>query len=261
MAGGYATSRGFQRVRVRGDPRTQFWDLWRGALARDTPSNLLLPLLALWFVVISMAAPSLLGLAPSQYIILDLVYAILGFDAVLMIVVNQLLKKRALLDLVNFSYTTVIRPIAAGIFSLMIPLLAYMVLTGQVTQTSGSTTDKWYVFIYNVIVLAPVESIFFLWAIPSTWRPGAILSVFLFVFDHPVIRDNLLTTPILQLIPIGVGLGLAAFLFQSTVFLGVVKWRGSRYFGMGFAIGFHTALNTMITLFLLSILGHPLTVI
>lgn len=242
----YANRTVIRRVVLHGSPWSQFVGLWTGGLARDSPSNLLLPLMGLWFIAITATSTA------SQ----TTTYAILGLVSVVMVIVSELVKKRDLLTIVNFGYREVARPMVAGLLVLFVPVLIWMFMSQQFTQTSGTTADKANAFTFNVLILAPVESIFFLWAMTTSWRPGAILSTFLFAADHPIIRNNLGSMPFLTLLGAFFGLVLVAFFLQSVVFLGLVKWAGSAWFGLPFAIGFHAAWNVIVTFFLFSILGY-----
>ncbi len=252
-------------VRIRGDsPWAQFADLWRGGLARETPSTLLLPLLALWGIGITTSVSILIAVTPDvnvQTMLGILGYSLLGMISLVAIVVNTLLKKTDFINIANFGYTKVIRPLLVGAFEVLIPFLALIYITNQFQQEGGLLSQQLSVGAYNIAFLAPAETLFFFWSFPTSWRPGALLAPFVFATDHPIIWKNVLagvsSTQFVPLLLTWFGLVSIGFIFMSLVFMGLVKLRHSALFCVPNAIGSHSVYNAIAMTFvvILSVFG------
>lgn len=252
-------------VRVSGDsPWAQFADLWRGGLARETPSTLLLPLLALWGIGITTSVSILIAVTPDVNVQTALGifgYSLLGMVSLHAIEINTHLKKRDYIDIANFGYTKVLRPLLVGGLEVLVPFLAVIALANQFQREGGLLSQQLTVGAYNVLFLAPSETLFFFWSMPTSWRIGAIIAPFIFATDHPVIWKTLLAgIPPGQFLPFlmtWLGLVAVGFVFLSLVFMGLVRWKYRDLFGVPNAIGSHSGYNAIAMTFrvILSVFG------
>lgn len=251
----------------RGSPWAQFADLWRGGLARETPTTLLLPLLTLWGVGVTTSVSILIAVTPEssvQTMLGILGYSLLGLIAFSVLVANTLIKKVNFLDIANFGYTKVLWPFAVGLVEVLAPFLVVIFVTSSFQQETGALSQEIVNGAYNVAFLAPSETLFFFWAMPTSWRPGAVLAPFIFATDHPVIWKSILAAaqgqpvlPFAQVLLVWLGLVAIGFVFLSIVFMGLVRWSHRDLFGVPNAIGSHAAYNAIAMTFVvvLGVLG------
>src|SRR5438445_2975049 len=139
-------------------------------------------------------------------------------------------------------------PMSIAIAAVLGPLMGYAFFTGQ-AFTRNSFGSNWALFTSEVLLVAPVEELFFRWLLPKTF--GGILPQFMFAFSHPSVRNVILSDPGSTLVPF---LYFLAFglLFQQIAFMGIASDTRRdlrKYVGIPATIGAHAAFNTGVILY------------
>ncbi|MCK5292893.1 MAG: hypothetical protein KAR39_12860 [Thermoplasmata archaeon] len=177
---------------------------------------------------------------------------VLGIDAWY----SSYAKKKTRLDASGFYLGQLPQQIVAGVFVTLVILVVALLLLGQVQNFTweGTSAEVWSI-IFQVGVVAFVESIVFQFVLPS-WTYGVVWSQILFGTLHWnfVLSSN----PVDYFFPVfATSIG---FLWLTMIWLRTLTdkpW--SQWFGLGFVLGSHATFNVVMLLFKVQIFGVVIT--
>ncbi len=221
-------------------------ELWSGkpTRARLGETWLVTPLFSFWFFVIVFSLS--LDIGP-EYALLGIVFGVND----LLVVIGQSDSyesfKRNLFP-PTLTLRGIMLPMSVAIVAVLGPLMGYAFFTGQ-AFTRNSFGSNWQLFTSEVLLVAPVEELFFRWLLPKVF--GGVIPQVLFAVSHPSVRSVILSDPSATVVPF---LYFFAFglLFQQVAFMGIASDTRKdlkKYLGIPATIGAHAAFNTGVILY------------
>jgi hypothetical protein len=205
---------------------------------------LVTPLFSFWFFVIVFSLS--LDIGP-EYALLGIVFGVND----LLVVIGQSDSydsfKRNLFP-PTLTLRGVLLPMSVAIVAVLGPLMGYAFFTGQ-ALTRNSFSGNWSLFTSEVLLVAPVEELFFRWLLPKVF--GGVVPQILFAISHPSVRGVILSNPSATVVPF-IYFFAFGLLFQQVAFMGIASDTRrdlKKYLGIPATIGAHAAFNTGVILY------------